>query len=182
MATRFCVLPVKGRQEIYPEAVERWVKLGRPEDGDIAHAQDIDSKSMDGRDGSFVRVCELLHRAKISKLIYYFYVLADSVSDLWMKTGGIKTFPKSSRLDRLTEPWSSSPFPEAKKLFQRIIKMFVLWSFGRFIYTILRNCQGVPEMIPFYSRCGGSNPTDIKSVRCALGGVEDWERSTAAAR
>jgi hypothetical protein len=59
LATRFCVQP-KVARKFLPEAVEHWGKLRRLEGGDIMHADDIVSKRMDGRDASFVRVCELL--------------------------------------------------------------------------------------------------------------------------
>jgi hypothetical protein len=59
LATRFCVQP-KVARKFLPEAVEQWGKLRRLEGGDIMHADDIVPKRMDGRDASFVRVCELL--------------------------------------------------------------------------------------------------------------------------
>jgi hypothetical protein len=59
LATRFYVQP-KVAKKFLPEAVEQWGKLRRLEGGDIMHAHDIVPKRMDGRDASFVRVCERL--------------------------------------------------------------------------------------------------------------------------
>ena len=59
LATRFYVQP-KVTKKFLPEAVEQWGKLRRLEGGDIMHAHDIVPKHMDGRDASFVRVCERL--------------------------------------------------------------------------------------------------------------------------
>jgi hypothetical protein len=59
LATRFCVEP-KAARKLLPEAVEQWGKLRRLEGGDIMHAYDIVPKCMDGRDASFVCVCEIL--------------------------------------------------------------------------------------------------------------------------
>jgi hypothetical protein len=59
LATRFCVQS-KVAEKLLPEAVEQWGKLRRLEGGDIMHAHDIVPKRMDGRDASFVRVCESL--------------------------------------------------------------------------------------------------------------------------
>lgn len=72
LATRFYVTP-KVARKFLPEAVEQWGKLRRLEGGDIMHAHDIVSKRMDGRDASFVRVCELLSIfIFILNLIYIF--------------------------------------------------------------------------------------------------------------
>ena len=59
LATRFRVQPRVAR-EFLPEDVEQWGKLRRLEGGDIMHAHDIVTKCMDGRDASFICVCELL--------------------------------------------------------------------------------------------------------------------------
>ena len=70
LATRFCVQP-KVAKKFLPEAVEQWGKLRRLEGGDIMHAHDIVAKRMDGRDASFVRVCEPVVKC-FSKLIYLY--------------------------------------------------------------------------------------------------------------
>ena len=59
LATRFCV-ESKVTRKFLPEDVEQWGKLRRLEGGDIMHVDNIVPKRMDGRDASFVRVCELL--------------------------------------------------------------------------------------------------------------------------
>lgn len=58
LATRFCVAP-RVAAKFLPKVVEQWGKLRRLEGGDIMHAHNIVSKRMDGRDASFIRVCEL---------------------------------------------------------------------------------------------------------------------------
>jgi hypothetical protein len=71
LATRFSVQP-KVAKKFLPEEVEQWGKLRRLEGGDIMHAHDIVLKRLDGRDASFVRVCELQYRQIFSRLIYIF--------------------------------------------------------------------------------------------------------------
>ena len=61
LATWFCVSS-KVASKFLPEDVEQWGKLCRLEGGDIMHAHDIVSKCMDGRDASFIHVCELIVR------------------------------------------------------------------------------------------------------------------------
>jgi hypothetical protein len=68
LATRFCVSSRVARKFL-PEDVEQWGKLRRLEGGDIMHAHDIVSKRMDGRDASFIRVCELIF---LWKMIFIF--------------------------------------------------------------------------------------------------------------
>jgi hypothetical protein len=59
LATQFCVHS-KVARSFLPDPVEQWGKLRRLEGGDIMHADDIVPKRMDGRDASFVHVCEPL--------------------------------------------------------------------------------------------------------------------------
>ena len=58
LVTQFCVWP-NVVSKVIPEVVEHWGKLCHLEGGDIMHMHDIVPKCMDGRDASFVRVCEL---------------------------------------------------------------------------------------------------------------------------
>jgi hypothetical protein len=60
LATRFNVAS-RVAKKFLPDDVEQWGKLRRLEGGDIMHAHAIVPKRMDGRDASFVRVCELLY-------------------------------------------------------------------------------------------------------------------------
>jgi len=59
LATRFCALPKVVRKFIL-EDVEQWGKLHCLEGGDIIHVHDIVPKHMDGRDTSFIHVCDLI--------------------------------------------------------------------------------------------------------------------------
>ena len=59
LATRFCVRPKVAKKFILDD-IEQWGKLCRLEGGDIMHAHDLVPKCTDGRDASFIRVCELL--------------------------------------------------------------------------------------------------------------------------
>jgi hypothetical protein len=143
LATRFCVQP-KVAKKFLPEAVEQWGKLRRLEGGDIMHAHDIVAKRMDGRDASFVRVCEPVVKC-FSKLIYL-YLSPDSMSSLLIETSAIETFPKSSSFKRSSgrfSPSSSSPFPKARNLKQTSLKMFVLRLFGKFVplYPTPKGCR-----------------------------------------
>ena len=58
LVTRFGV-SLNVAKKFLPEVVEQWGKLHRLEGGDIMHAHDIISKRRDGRDASFICVCEL---------------------------------------------------------------------------------------------------------------------------
>jgi hypothetical protein len=134
LATRFCVQP-KVARKFLPENVEQWGKLRRLEGGDIMHAHDIVRKRMDGRDATFVRVCELLYCQKHLRLIYL-YLFPDSMSNLLIKTSAVKTFPNSSSFKHSSGNFCtslSSPFPKAWNLKQRSLKMSVLRLFGKFM-------------------------------------------------
>jgi hypothetical protein len=72
LATRFCVQP-KVARKFLPKEVEQWGKLRRLEGGDIMHAHDIVARRMDGRDASFVRVCELLCCQKFFEAYLYLF-------------------------------------------------------------------------------------------------------------
>ena len=74
LATRFCV-EAKVAKKFLPEAVEKWGKLHRIEGGDIMHAHNIVPKRMDGRDASFVRVCELLSNIFFETNLYVFPIV-----------------------------------------------------------------------------------------------------------
>lgn len=56
-ATRCCV-EAKVARNFFPEAVEQRGKLRPLEGGDIMHAHGIVRIRIDGRDASFVRVCQ----------------------------------------------------------------------------------------------------------------------------
>ena len=134
LATRFCVQPNVARKFL-PEAVEQWGKLRRLEGGDIMHADRIVTKRMDGRDASFVRVCELLHCQMFfeTNLSPSF---CDSMSNLLIDTSAIETVQKSSGVKHSSGNFSTSlsfPFPKATNLKQRSLKMFVSRLFGKFV-------------------------------------------------
>src|SRR5229473_3965681 len=84
-----------------------------------------------------------------SKLIYL-YLFPNSMSNLLIETGAIKTFPKSSSFKHFLgnfSPLLSSPFPKAGNLKQRSLKMFVLWLFSKlmpFSPTLKGCCQFYP--------------------------------------
>ena len=59
LVTRFGV-PLNVAKKFLPEVVEQWGKLSRIVGGDIMHAHNIISKRTDGRDASFIRMCELI--------------------------------------------------------------------------------------------------------------------------
>ena len=99
---------------------------------------------LDGRDASFVRVCEPVVKC-FSKLIYL-YLSLDSMSNLLIETSAIETFPKSSSFKRSSgrfSPSSSSPFPKARNFKQTSLKMFVLRLFGKFmpLYPTPKGCS-----------------------------------------
>lgn len=64
LATRFDV-SLRVAKKFIPEVIEQWGKLRRLEGGDIMHAHKIVSRRRDGRDASFVRVCDLFFFWKI---------------------------------------------------------------------------------------------------------------------
>jgi len=59
LVTRFGVRRRVARKFLL-DNIEQWGKLRRLEGGDIMHMHEIVSKRMDGRDASFIRVCELI--------------------------------------------------------------------------------------------------------------------------
>jgi len=59
LAMWFGVFPRVTRKYL-PEDVEQWGKLHCLEGGDIMHAYKIVSKRMDGRDVTFICVCDLI--------------------------------------------------------------------------------------------------------------------------
>ena len=70
----------------------------------------------------------------------------DSMSNLLIKTGAIKTFLKTSSFKHSLGNFnslSSSPFSKPQNLKQRSVKMFALQLFGKFIqlYPTLKGCQ-----------------------------------------
>ena len=70
----------------------------------------------------------------------------NSMSNLLIETGAIKTFPKTSRFKHSSGnfgPSSSSPFPKAQNLKQRSLKMFALRLFGKFmqLYPTPEGCH-----------------------------------------
>jgi hypothetical protein len=74
-----------------------------------------------------------------SKLIYL-YLFPDSMSNLLIETSVIETFPKSLSLKRsLGNSYTSlsSPFPKAKNLKQRSLKIFVWQLFGKFMPKLM---------------------------------------------
>jgi len=124
-----------------PEVVEQWGKLHRLEGGDIMHAYDIVSNCMDGRDASFVCMCELI--VKCSYKITYFYILPNSMSNSVTKTSDFQTFPKFSSYKLSSGNFStlsSSPFPKVTNSKQRSLKPFVLWLFSKLLYPVLIQC------------------------------------------
>jgi hypothetical protein len=184
LATRFCVQS-KVARKFLPEAVEQWGKLRRLEGGDIMHAHDIVAKRMDGRDASFVRVCELLCCQKFLKLIYL-YLFSDSMSNLLIETSAIKTFLKSSSFKLSSGNFSSSsssPFPKARNLKQRSLKMFVLRLFGKLMssYPTPKGCRqfhSTHKVGPWTPLT--SNPSNVLLAVLKTGGNGGW--LTAVAR
>ena len=142
LATRFCVQP-KVAKKFLPEAVKQWGKLCRFEGGNIMHTHAIVAKRMNGRDASFVRVCEPVFKCFL-KLIHL-YLSPDSMSNLSIETSAIETFPKSLSFKRSLGRFSPSlsfPFSKARNLKQTSLKMFVLWLFGKFmpLYPTPKGC------------------------------------------
>ena len=107
------------------------------------HAHAIVAKCMNGRDASFVRVCEPVLKCFL-KLIHL-YLSPNSMSNLSIETSAIKTFLKSSSFKYFSgrfSPLSSSPFPKAKNLKQTSLEMFVLQLFSKFVplYPMPKGC------------------------------------------
>jgi hypothetical protein len=145
LATRFSVQP-KVARKFLPEAVEQWGKLRRLEGGDIMHAHDIVPKRMESRDASFIRVSGLLPYCKRFSRLIYLYLFPNSMNNVLIETSAIKTFPKSSSFKRSSDNFglsSSSPFPKARNLKQRSLKIFVLRLFGKFMppYPTPKGCR-----------------------------------------
>ena len=64
------------------------------------------------------------------------YLFPNSTSNSLIETGAIKTFPKSSSFNHFSGNFctsSSSPFPKARNLKQRSLKVFVSLLFDKFI-------------------------------------------------
>lgn len=183
LATWFCVQS-KVARKFLPEAVEQWGKLRRLEGGDIMHAHDIVAKRMDGRDASFVRVCELLYCQKNLKLIYL-YLFPDSMSNSLIETSAIKTFLKSSSFKRSSGNFSSSsssPFPKARNLKQRSLEMFVLRLFGKLMpsYPTPKGCRqfhSTHKVGPWTPLT--SNPSNVLLVVLKTGGNGGWLTAVA---
>ena len=107
------------------------------------------------------------------------------MNNLLIETSAIKTFPKELEPQTFFRATSvhrrASPSSNARNLKRRSLKMFVLRVIWQ-VHTVARR----ESPIPFYSQSGALDPTDIKSIQCVVGRVEDrgkWEvRLTAVAR
>jgi hypothetical protein len=114
-----------------------------------------------------------------SKLIYL-YLFPDSMSNLLIETGAIKTFPKSSSFKHSSGkfcPSSSSPFPKARNLKRTSLKMFVLRLFGKFmpLYPTPKGCRrfhSTHKVGRWTSRT--SNPSSASSIMLKTGGDGGW--------
>jgi hypothetical protein len=63
------------------------------------------------------------------------------------------------------------PIPKSKELKTKEPQNVCL-AVIRQVHATLPNAHGVPP-IPFYSQSGALDPTDIKSIQCVVGRVED---------
>ena len=167
LATRFCVQPRVARKFL-PEDVEQWGKMCRLEGGDIMHAHDIVPKRMDGRDASFVRVCELLSMSFQTNLSLSFPRQYEQLVDRNQHHQNLPEELEPQTFFRQLRYIVVIPIPKCKELKTnepQNVCLAVIWQ----VHAIAR--RELP--IPFYSQSGALDPTDIKSIQCVVGRVED---------
>src|SRR5260370_3279715 len=122
----------------------------------------------------YVNYCTCIVKCFL-KLIYL-YLFPNSMSNLLIETGTIKTFLKSLSFKHFSgnfSPLSSSPFPKAGNLKQRSLKMFVLRLFGKlmpFSPTLKGCCRFHPtqKVVPWTPL--PSNPSNALSPVLNTGG------------
>ena len=107
------------------------------------------------------------------------------MSNLLIETSAIRTFPKSLSSKHSSGNFgisSSSPFPKARNLKQRSLKMFVLQLFNKFtpFYPMLMGCRqfhSTPKAGPWTLLT--SNPFNTSSAILKTGGNGDWLTTVA---
>jgi hypothetical protein len=168
LVTRFRVQP-KVARKFLPEAVEQWGKLRRLEGGDIMHAHDIVAKRMDGRDASFVRVCELYCQMFFeTNLPLSFLRQYEQLVD---RNQRHRNLPEELELQTFFGQLQSIvviPIPKSKELKTKEPQNICL----AVIRQVHANTQGAAPIL-LYSQSGALDPTDIKSIQCVVGRVED---------